>query len=70
MPGMHEAIIAKLASIPGICRRNPVLDVGCGSGACLARLARHGFKDLRGVDNESMVPLNRLWVHLLPRRYR
>ena len=49
--------MTKLASIPGVRLRTPVLDLGCGSGAWLARLARHGFTDLHGVDNGSMVPL-------------
>ena len=29
---------------------DPILDVGCGSGRLLARLAREGFADLTGID--------------------
>ena len=54
LAGLHEALLAKLA---GIDSQTPILDLGCGSGAWLARLARHGFTDLRGVDNGSMVPM-------------
>jgi len=34
-------------------RDTPVLDVGCGSGAWLARLSTLGFTDLQGIDRES-----------------
>jgi 2-polyprenyl-3-methyl-5-hydroxy-6-metoxy-1,4-benzoquinol methylase len=56
LAGLHEALAATLAHTPGIdLRTNPVLDLGCGCGAWLARLARNGFTDLRGVDSGSMV---------------
>ena len=54
--GLHESLIEKVLQIP-VNRETSVLDLGCGSGAWLARLARHGFTDLRGVDNGSMVPI-------------
>ena len=54
--GLHESLIEKVLQIP-VNRETSVLDLGCGSGAWLARLARHGFTDLRGVDNGSMVPM-------------
>ena len=54
LAGLHEALLAKLA---GIDSQTPILDLGCGSGAWLARLSRHGFTNLRGVDNGSMVPV-------------
>jgi 2-polyprenyl-3-methyl-5-hydroxy-6-metoxy-1,4-benzoquinol methylase len=57
LPGLHEALLEKLARLAGINTRTPVLDLGCGTGAWLSRLAHHGFTDLRGVDNGSMVPL-------------
>jgi SAM-dependent methyltransferase len=57
LTGLHEALAATLAHTPGINLRTPVLDLGCGSGAWLARLARHGFTNLRGVDSGSMVPM-------------
>ena len=57
LAGLHEALAATLAQTPGINLRTPVLDLGCGSGAWLARLARQGFTNLRGVDSGSMVPI-------------
>jgi len=36
-------------------RNTAVLDVGCGSGAWLARLADLGFTDLQGIDKDSKV---------------
>jgi SAM-dependent methyltransferase len=57
MAGLHEALLVKLANVSGIGLSTAILDLGCGSGAWLARLARHGFTDLRGVDNGSMVPM-------------
>ena len=57
LAGLHQALLVKLATLSGIDLQTPVLDLGCGSGAWLARLGRHGFTDLRGVDNGSMVPM-------------
>src|SRR5713101_7302923 len=57
LPGLHEALLEKLARLAGINTRTPVLDLGCGTGAWLSRLAHHGFTNLRGVDNGSMAPL-------------
>ena len=54
--GLHESLIEKVLQIP-VNLETSVLDLGCGSGAWLARLVRHGFTDLRGVDNGSMVPM-------------
>lgn len=55
LPGLHERLIEKVIQLPGVSLETPILDLGCGSGAWLARLARHGFKNLHGVDNQSFV---------------
>ncbi len=54
-PGLHAALFERVIRLPRVNLETPVLDVGCGSGAWLARLARHGFKNLHGVDNQSFV---------------
>jgi 2-polyprenyl-3-methyl-5-hydroxy-6-metoxy-1,4-benzoquinol methylase len=53
LPGLHESLIERVLQLSGVGPETPVLDIGCGSGAWLARLARHGFKRLHGVDNQS-----------------
>lgn len=45
--GLHSALLRRL---PEISRDAPVLDVGCGSGAWLERLAAAGFRHLHGID--------------------
>lgn len=48
--GLHASLVPKLLS-----QINPtaaVLDVGCGSGAWLDRLAQLGFNDLTGIDQD------------------
>lgn len=47
LAGLHAFLAGELASLP---RSTPVLDLGCGSGAWLARLRQLGFTDLTGVD--------------------
>jgi SAM-dependent methyltransferase len=47
--GLHEFLEDFVAEVP---RSTPVLDMGCGSGAWLARLKRLGFGDLWGVDSD------------------
>ena len=54
-PGFHEVLLEWIVRLPGIGPATPILDLGCGSGAWLARLARIGFENLHGVDNESFV---------------
>jgi 2-polyprenyl-6-hydroxyphenyl methylase/3-demethylubiquinone-9 3-methyltransferase len=49
IPGLHEALVRCL---PPLDRDGAVLDVGCGTGAWLARLAKHGFVNLYGIDVE------------------
>lgn len=47
IPGLHEAIVQ---SIPLSSYDIPVLDIGCGTGAWLERLANLGFTHLHGID--------------------
>jgi SAM-dependent methyltransferase len=51
--GLHEALLPRLATVP---RDACVLDLGCGSGAWLARLAAEGYANLVGVDRAVGVP--------------
>jgi SAM-dependent methyltransferase len=47
--GLHEHVIARaIAATPG--RAAVVLDIGCGTGALLARMRDHGYTDLAGID--------------------
>jgi SAM-dependent methyltransferase len=34
----------------GIAKTDPILDVGCGNGARVARLVQHGFANAQGID--------------------
>lgn len=47
--GLHSALIKHL---PEISHAAPVLDVGCGTGAWLERLATAGFRRLHGIDQD------------------
>jgi len=47
--GLHESLVALVSSVS---RGAPILDVGCGTGAWLERLARLGFTDLQGIDTD------------------
>lgn len=49
VPGLHEFMEREVKDLP---RDTPILDIGCGSGAWLARLQRMGFTDLTGMDLE------------------
>lgn len=53
VPGLHEHLCERLSAVD---RRAPVLDIGCGTGAWLARLARAGFADMHGVDRGPAPP--------------
>jgi SAM-dependent methyltransferase len=61
-PGIHEQLVQTILHLPGIGADTPILDLGCGSGAWLLRLARHGFRNLHGVDNQSFVSMPALPV--------
>lgn len=45
--GLHDALVQ---SLPNLSYDTPVLDIGCGTGAWLERLANIGFSHLHGVD--------------------
>jgi 2-polyprenyl-3-methyl-5-hydroxy-6-metoxy-1,4-benzoquinol methylase len=47
-PGLHESLLDKLPA--GLRKDARILDVGCGTGAWLARLQRRGFSNLYGID--------------------
>jgi SAM-dependent methyltransferase len=51
--GLHEALLPRLTSTP---KDAAILDLGCGSGAWLARLAAAGFTRLTGVDQVPPLP--------------
>ena len=47
--GLHPHVIQKVLSrVPN--RHARIVDLGCGSGAMLARLLAHGYQDLHGID--------------------
>jgi 2-polyprenyl-3-methyl-5-hydroxy-6-metoxy-1,4-benzoquinol methylase len=46
--GLHEALLQHLP--PSLTTDAPILDVGCGTGAWLTRLAERGFSNLTGID--------------------
>lgn len=49
--GLHEALLAHVVSV--VPRSAQILDVGCGTGAWLARLRAHGFLGLQGIDLDT-----------------
>jgi len=53
LPGLHKSLVERVLQLSEVDHETSVLDIGCGSGAWLARLARQGFKRLHGVDNQS-----------------
>lgn len=64
IPGLHRALVDHL---PPLDRDAAILDVGCGTGAWLERLSRHGFHNLYGIDADvsqvgaacaQIVPMN------------
>jgi len=48
-PGLHASLIGRIGHLE-LDANAPILDLGCGSGAWLERLSRHGFTSLSGVD--------------------
>jgi SAM-dependent methyltransferase len=46
----HPALLPVVAALDGLTPNTPILDLGCGTGAWLARLADAGFTDLCGTD--------------------
>jgi 2-polyprenyl-3-methyl-5-hydroxy-6-metoxy-1,4-benzoquinol methylase len=49
VPGLHQALIQ---AIPQLSYNTPILDIGCGTGAWLQRLAEQGFSNLHGIDQD------------------
>lgn len=47
--GLHASLMSHL---PPLAKDVPILDVGCGTGAWLARLAAEGFTQLHGIDQD------------------
>ncbi len=46
----HAALLPVIKGFEGVDSHTPILDLGCGTGAWLARLADAGFMNLTGVD--------------------
>lgn len=57
LAGLHDFLEKEVVALP---RSTAALDLGCGSGAWLARLQRLGFTDLCGVDAGPGPQLNGL----------
>lgn len=54
--GLHESLLRRLPEqLPTTAR---ILDVGCGSGAWLNRLSKHGFSNLSGIDHDVQQSAN------------
>src|SRR5437879_1876628 len=51
--GLHEMLLEKVKALPNLSRDTPILDIGCGTGAWLHRLARTGFRNLYGLDRAT-----------------
>jgi len=49
--GLHETLVTVVESL--LSRTEPILDVGCGTGAWLLRLQERGFTSLHGTDLET-----------------
>jgi len=51
--GLHGWLLPRVLTLAGVSNDSRVLDVGCGTGAWLARLHRAGFRRLTGIDRRS-----------------
>jgi 2-polyprenyl-3-methyl-5-hydroxy-6-metoxy-1,4-benzoquinol methylase len=49
--GLHVNLVSKLPM--SLSRQGKILDLGCGTGAWLERLADNGFENLHGVDADT-----------------
>jgi 2-polyprenyl-3-methyl-5-hydroxy-6-metoxy-1,4-benzoquinol methylase len=50
--GLHEALFDRIKGLANLCPDTPILDIGCGTGAWMSRLAASGFRTLQGVDRD------------------
>jgi SAM-dependent methyltransferase len=50
-PGLHAEILQHVLAY--VATRGSLLDLGCGTGAWLARLQQHGFRKVLGVDRDA-----------------
>jgi SAM-dependent methyltransferase len=50
-PGLHAEILQQVLAY--VVTRGSLLDLGCGTGAWLARLQQHGFRKVLGVDRDA-----------------
>ena len=53
-PGQHEALLGVIRELADISHASPILDLGCGTGAWLKRLYDVGYRNLYGIDHDSM----------------
>ena len=51
--GLHAWLLPRVQALPRISNDSRLLDLGCGTGAWLARLHRAGFKRLTGIDRRG-----------------
>jgi 2-polyprenyl-3-methyl-5-hydroxy-6-metoxy-1,4-benzoquinol methylase len=51
--GLHQTLVERVKALPNLRMDTPILDIGCGTGAWLDRLARSGFKALYGLDCDT-----------------
>jgi SAM-dependent methyltransferase len=64
MGGLHEFLVGVIESLR-ISRTARILDVGCGTGALVSRLSRHGFENAIGVDLDPPQNMGNLVFHRL-----
>jgi len=60
MPGLHDDVLAHLPDLPIV---STILDVGCGTGAWIRRLAVRGYTNIFGIERD--LPAN----HTVPAQY-
>jgi 2-polyprenyl-3-methyl-5-hydroxy-6-metoxy-1,4-benzoquinol methylase len=50
--GLHKTLLDRVKVLPKLSIDTSILDIGCGTGAWLDRLASSGFRDLHGLDRD------------------
>jgi len=50
--GLHEELLKRVKNLNGLSPDTPILDIGCGTGIWMHRLAASGFRALHGVDSD------------------